>query len=94
MEVDELRSRTRSLNITSFTDAPPKVSVFTRSVYLTLLLSYGLSYSLFFCSSSLMFCEKPSRIKSSGFSTLNPRLHLQVIIKSIVAIIAQNASSL
>lgn len=44
VEVDELRSRTRSLNITSFTDAPPK----------------------------------PSRIKPSGFSTLNPRLHLQL----------------
>ncbi|XP_058604557.1 protein-tyrosine kinase 2-beta isoform X2 [Onychostoma macrolepis] len=43
VEVEELRTRTRSINITSFTDAPPK----------------------------------PSRIKPSGFSTLNPRLYLQ-----------------
>ncbi|KAF4101900.1 protein-tyrosine kinase 2-beta isoform X1 [Onychostoma macrolepis] len=44
VEVEELRTRTRSINITSFTDAPPK----------------------------------PSRIKPSGFSTLNPRLYLQL----------------
>ncbi|KAK2879149.1 hypothetical protein Q8A67_019940 [Cirrhinus molitorella] len=43
VEVDELRARTRSINMTSFADAPPK----------------------------------PSRIKPSGFSTLNPRLQLQ-----------------
>ncbi|KAL1257459.1 hypothetical protein QQF64_010703 [Cirrhinus molitorella] len=44
VEVDELRARTRSINMTSFADAPPK----------------------------------PSRIKPSGFSTLNPRLQLQL----------------
>ncbi|XP_050988970.1 protein-tyrosine kinase 2-beta isoform X2 [Labeo rohita] len=43
VEKEELRNRPRSVNITPFTDAPPK----------------------------------PSRIKPSGFSTLNPRLHLQ-----------------
>uniref|UniRef100_A0A671N0S5 non-specific protein-tyrosine kinase n=1 Tax=Sinocyclocheilus anshuiensis TaxID=1608454 RepID=A0A671N0S5_9TELE len=44
VEVEELRGRTRSININPFTDAPPK----------------------------------PSRMKPSGFSTLNPRLHLQL----------------
>ncbi|XP_050988969.1 protein-tyrosine kinase 2-beta isoform X1 [Labeo rohita] len=44
VEKEELRNRPRSVNITPFTDAPPK----------------------------------PSRIKPSGFSTLNPRLHLQL----------------
>ncbi|XP_016296053.1 protein-tyrosine kinase 2-beta-like isoform X1 [Sinocyclocheilus anshuiensis] len=44
VKVEELRARTRSINITPFTDAPPK----------------------------------PSRMKPSGFSTLNPRLHLQL----------------
>ncbi|XP_051725193.1 protein-tyrosine kinase 2-beta isoform X3 [Ctenopharyngodon idella] len=43
MEVDVMRSRTRSINLKPFTDAPPK----------------------------------PSRMKSSGFNTVNPRLHLQ-----------------
>ncbi|XP_026118203.1 protein-tyrosine kinase 2-beta-like [Carassius auratus] len=43
VEMEELRTRTRSRSITPFTDAPPK----------------------------------PSRVKPSGFSTLNPRLHLQ-----------------
>uniref|UniRef100_A0A8C1BNT5 non-specific protein-tyrosine kinase n=1 Tax=Cyprinus carpio carpio TaxID=630221 RepID=A0A8C1BNT5_CYPCA len=44
MEVEDQRARTRSINITSFTDAPPK----------------------------------PSRMKPSGFSTLNPHLQLQL----------------
>ncbi|XP_048046371.1 protein-tyrosine kinase 2-beta isoform X3 [Megalobrama amblycephala] len=43
MEVNEIRARTRSISLKTFTDAPPK----------------------------------PSRMKSSGFNTLNPRLHLQ-----------------
>ncbi|XP_043119440.1 protein-tyrosine kinase 2-beta isoform X2 [Puntigrus tetrazona] len=44
VEVEDLRTRNRSINIAPFTDAPPK----------------------------------PSRTKPSGFSTLNPRLHLQL----------------
>uniref|UniRef100_A0A8C2FJU5 non-specific protein-tyrosine kinase n=1 Tax=Cyprinus carpio TaxID=7962 RepID=A0A8C2FJU5_CYPCA len=43
VEVEEMRGRTRSINISPFTDAPPK----------------------------------PSRMKQSGSSTLNPRLHPQ-----------------
>ncbi|XP_067312175.1 protein-tyrosine kinase 2-beta isoform X2 [Pseudorasbora parva] len=43
MEVEEMRGRTRSININPFADAPPK----------------------------------PSRMKSSGFNTLNPHLHWQ-----------------
>ncbi|XP_067223779.1 protein-tyrosine kinase 2-beta isoform X6 [Chanodichthys erythropterus] len=43
MEVNEIRARTRSISVKTFTDAPPK----------------------------------PSRMKPSGFNTLNPRLHLQ-----------------
>uniref|UniRef100_A0A8C1BAI2 non-specific protein-tyrosine kinase n=1 Tax=Cyprinus carpio carpio TaxID=630221 RepID=A0A8C1BAI2_CYPCA len=44
VEVEEMRGRTRSINISPFTDAPPK----------------------------------PSRMKQSGSSTLNPRLHPQL----------------
>ncbi|XP_067223776.1 protein-tyrosine kinase 2-beta isoform X3 [Chanodichthys erythropterus] len=44
MEVNEIRARTRSISVKTFTDAPPK----------------------------------PSRMKPSGFNTLNPRLHLQL----------------
>uniref|UniRef100_A0A672NNU6 non-specific protein-tyrosine kinase n=1 Tax=Sinocyclocheilus grahami TaxID=75366 RepID=A0A672NNU6_SINGR len=39
VEVEELRGRTRSININPFTDAPPKVSIFSPSFFI-LLFSY------------------------------------------------------
>uniref|UniRef100_A0A673L1K7 non-specific protein-tyrosine kinase n=1 Tax=Sinocyclocheilus rhinocerous TaxID=307959 RepID=A0A673L1K7_9TELE len=48
VEVEELRGRTRSININPFTDAPPKVSVFSPSFSYTAILVLFIILTLFF----------------------------------------------